>query len=101
MPGTELAFESEVEFDAVLPFLRNRRQPHRVARFRQINPDYPAAHHDALEFPGGKIVLVNALIEGQRLTILQLPALARLEAELAAAIPVEEIQKSRERAFAD
>ena len=29
----------------------------KVARFRQVNLDQPTAHHDALEFPDGKIAL--------------------------------------------
>jgi hypothetical protein len=87
LPGTEVAFESAAEFDGFLPFLPKCRSPQTVARFRQINMEYQAAHHDALEFPGGKIVLVNALTEGQRLTVLQLPVLARLEAEIEANIP--------------
>ena len=31
-------------------------------------------HHDALEFPDGEVVLVSRLCEGQRATVLQLPA---------------------------
>jgi hypothetical protein len=34
-------------------------------------------HHDALELPGGRIVLLTRLNEGQRATVLQLPASAR------------------------
>jgi hypothetical protein len=34
----------------------------------------PHVHHDALEFPGGQIVLVSRLVAGQRATVLQLPA---------------------------
>jgi hypothetical protein len=34
-------------------------------------------HHDALELPGGRIVLLTRLNEGQRATVLQLPAAAR------------------------
>jgi hypothetical protein len=45
-----------------------------VARFRQVNLNRPAAHHDALEFPDGKIVLVTDLCEGQHATVLQLPS---------------------------
>jgi hypothetical protein len=45
-----------------------------VARFRQVNMDNPCTHHDALEFPDGQIVLVTHLREGQRATVLQLPA---------------------------
>jgi hypothetical protein len=31
-------------------------------------------HHDALEFPDGRLVLVTRLCEGQVATVLQLPA---------------------------
>ena len=37
----------------------------------------PVTHHDALEFPDGQVVLVTRLCEGQRATVLQLPAGAR------------------------
>jgi hypothetical protein len=37
-------------------------------------------HHDALEFPDGQVVLLSRLCEGQRATVLQLPAAARAEA---------------------
>jgi hypothetical protein len=33
-------------------------------------------HHDALEFPDGQVVLLTRLCEGQRATVLQLPAAA-------------------------
>jgi hypothetical protein len=55
LPGTELAFEKEVECDASFRFLPTRKSTHKVARFRQVNLSRPAAHHDALEFPDGKI----------------------------------------------
>lgn len=77
MPGTELAFEKEVECDASFRFLPTRKSTHRVARFRQVNLTRPAAHHDALEFPDGKIVLVTDLCEGQSATVLQLPSAGR------------------------
>ena len=48
-----------------------------VARFRQINMEDPNVHHDALEFPGGQIVLLTRLTPGQRATVLQMPATAR------------------------
>jgi hypothetical protein len=47
---------------------------HKTAIFRQINKDNVAAHHDALEFPDGQIVLLTTLDEGQQATVLQLPA---------------------------
>jgi hypothetical protein len=37
------------------------------------------AHHDALEFPDGQVVLVTRLCVGQRATVLQLPASVRPE----------------------
>jgi hypothetical protein len=47
---------------------------HATAIFRQINKEKMAAHHDALEFPDGQIVLLTSLSEGQQATVLQLPA---------------------------
>jgi len=43
-------------------------------RFRQINLDNPYEHHDALEFPGGTVVLLTRLCAGQHATVIQLPA---------------------------
>jgi hypothetical protein len=77
LPGTELAFERDVECEAALGLLPSRKFGHRLARFRQVNMDQPCVHHDALEFPDGKVVLVTRLREGQRATVLQLPADAR------------------------
>lgn len=76
-PGTELAFESDVESNhATLGGLgvEYAELDGKVARFTQINMDQPHAFHDALEFPDGKIVLVTHLRKGQRATVLQLPA---------------------------
>ncbi len=47
---------------------------HRTAIFRQINKERVLAHHDALEFPDGKVVLLTSLWEGQEAVVLQLPA---------------------------
>jgi hypothetical protein len=79
LPGTELAFDNMVECDATFRFLPSRKFPHKVARFRQVNLDNPAAHHDALELPGGEVILVTQLREGQQATVLQLPASAQAE----------------------
>ena len=49
---------------------------HTTAIFRQINQHRPMAHHDALEFPDGKVVLLTFLAKGQHATVLQLPAAA-------------------------
>lgn len=80
-PGTEIAFERDVECDGLFRFFRGRRIKQKVARFRQINLDQPAMHHDALEFPEGEIALITELCEGQRATVLQLPARARASSE--------------------
>jgi hypothetical protein len=80
LPGTEVAFEKDiVEYRHSL--LPNRKMAGKVARFRQINMDNPHTHHDALEFPDGKIMLVNRLCEGQHATVLQLPASPRIVSE--------------------
>jgi hypothetical protein len=42
-----------------------------MAIFRQINKNKVTAHHDALEFPDGQIVLLTCLSEGQEATVLQ------------------------------
>ena len=74
LPGTEVAFERDVECDGAFRFFRGRILNQTVARFRQINLDRPTMHHDALEFPDGTIVLLTRLLQGQRATVLQLPA---------------------------
>ena len=74
MPGTEIAFESEVECVQALGLLPSRKVHERVARFREVNINSPHEHHDALEFPNGQIVLLTRLCEGQTATVLQLPA---------------------------
>ena len=53
---------------------RDKTANYNTAIFRQINKDKIAAHHDALEFPDGQVVLLTVLDEGQQATVLQLPA---------------------------
>ena len=77
-PGTELAFEEEVERHYMLLqtlfFSKSRwKIRHKAGVFRQINADNPGTHHDAIEFPDGLTVLVTRLRAGQRATVLQLP----------------------------
>jgi len=75
MPGTELAFAGEV---ACLPpgllGWKTKVINHQTAIFRQVNKEKLIAHHDALEFPDGRTVLLTVLCEGQAATVLQLPA---------------------------
>src|SRR5262245_31750712 len=58
LPGTELAFEKEVRCETGVLF--TWRLGHKLARFRQVN-EGRSAHHDALEFPDGKTVLLTQL----------------------------------------
>jgi hypothetical protein len=73
LPGTELAFQKPVVCKRRYGVLPNLVIEGTVARFRQINMDKPRAHHDALEFPNGQVVLLHNLVEGQRTNVLQLP----------------------------
>ena len=70
-PGTEIAFENDVQTGGMM-FRKSIGA--RLARFRQIDLNKPNQHHDALEFSNGAIVLVTNLTAGQRATVLQLPA---------------------------
>jgi hypothetical protein len=82
LPGTEIAFEHDVQYDPEFHlFFSSRKMPARVARFRQINIDQRHAHHDALEFPNGQVVLLTRLIPGQKAIVLQLPAPAAVRSE--------------------
>ncbi len=85
LPGTEVAFDKEIEYERGLGFFPNwsrvKKLGERVARFRQVNKDKPKVHHDALEFADGELVLVTLLCEGQHATVLQLPAVPRAASE--------------------
>ena len=81
MPGTELTFEEDATYghplSRLLPWSRFDKIGTKMARFRQINMDQQCVHHDALEFANGKVVLLTRLRQGQRATVLQLPATHR------------------------
>ena len=72
LPGTELSFAEEVRKVRSWPW--SSIIPHKTAIFRKVNQHDPTAHHDALEFPDGQTVLLTLLEEGQKATVLQLPA---------------------------
>ena len=74
LPGTELAFAADVRYDS--RWIWTKTIHSRVGKFNQIDPDVPYRHHDAVEFADGRFVLVTQLCEGQRVTVLQLPATA-------------------------
>jgi hypothetical protein len=82
LPGTELSFTD--------PVTRYKREfwprgniaiRHKTAIFRQIDKEEQRAHHDALEFPDGQIVLLTHLREGQRAAVLQVPVQPKTAAE--------------------
>jgi hypothetical protein len=85
LPGTELSFASEARraSTGLFPW-RDKSLNHKTAIFRQINKARVAAHHDALEFPDGQIVLLTLMCAGQQATVLQLPAEPKTAAEAAA-----------------
>jgi hypothetical protein len=75
LPGTELAFAATVTCRPRGLFAwKPRVIHHTTAIFRQVNKDNPRTHHDALEFPDGQMALLNDVFEGQKATVLQLPA---------------------------
>ena len=76
LPGTELAFEKEIRCETGM--VLSWRLGHRVAKFQQVNKGRSNVHHDTLEFPDGKIVLLTQLCVGQHATVLQLPAHPRV-----------------------
>jgi hypothetical protein len=71
LPGTELAFEQKVQFYS--RWVWKRTIDCRVGKFGTIGLDDPQRHHDAIEFPDGRSVLVTLLLPGQKVSVLQLP----------------------------
>jgi hypothetical protein len=74
LPGTELAFARAVSCRPRGFSWKAGIINHTTAIFRQVNKDNPLTHHDALDFPDGKVVLLTDLVEGQEATVLELPA---------------------------
>jgi hypothetical protein len=84
LPGTEIAFDTALPPNfRILRMcagkLRNIMSGEKtviqeVGRFRYVEIENPTAHHDAIEFPNGEVMLLTGLRPGQRATVLQLPA---------------------------
>jgi hypothetical protein len=74
LPGTELAFEQNAK-------VLGSELPVNTGRFRQVNRDTQFSHHDAIEFSDGQTRLLTHLDPGQTVTVLQLPAAPRTDAE--------------------
>jgi hypothetical protein len=75
LPGSELAFAENVRYDS--RWIWTRRANFRVGKLGEIDRHLADRHHDTIEFPDGSHVLVTLLCEGQRATVLQLPAVRR------------------------
>jgi hypothetical protein len=91
-PGTEIAFEQDAVYEHPVTHVQTTASG-RLARFRQIDVQLPHAHHDALEFAGGEIVLLTRLLPGQRASVLQLPAMPLR-------VPEQTPERSETRPFA-
>jgi hypothetical protein len=75
LPGTELAFAKDVEYEPEFYlFWKRPKIAQKVAQFRRLHSRQLAAHRDALQFPNGQVVLLTRLYAGQTATVLQLPA---------------------------
>jgi hypothetical protein len=73
LPGTELTFAKEVtQCETLCPW--SSKIKHKTAIVSRVNKEWFRTHHDALEFPDGRGVLLTLLAAGQKATILQLPA---------------------------
>jgi hypothetical protein len=73
-PGTELAFEREIEGQTAFRLFPPSKFGAQVARFLRVNKAHRHMDHDALVLPSGQVVLLTRLHEGQHATVLQLPA---------------------------
>ena len=82
LPGTEIAFPEGLLVSR-RSLLGWRRRPicYHTAIFRQVNKDVLNVHHDALEFPDGRVMLLTAAAADQKATVLQLPARPKTPAE--------------------
>ena len=87
LPGTELAFSSEVSHLrwTIMSLIKWRftvrtTTPYRTAIFRRVDVGM-MTHHDALEFPDGEVWFLTTLSIGQEAAVLQLPAMPRPIAE--------------------
>ena len=93
LPGTELAFDEDVKF--YHRWIWTKRAGFRVARFCSVDEHAPDRHHDALEFPDGRKVLVTLLTSSQRATVLQLPVRRETADRLRAAEHHQELASPR------
>jgi hypothetical protein len=88
LPGIELAFDEDVRFHH--RWIWTKGTGFRVARFCNVDTNRPDCHHDALEFPDGRKVLITSLTVSQRATVLQLPVGNKSAVSIRSAQPLRE-----------
>lgn len=96
LPGTEVAFDKPVEYNertgiGLWPTEKIVKLKAQTGVFVQVDKENLCTHHDAFEFPGAHDrVLVNQMVEGQTVTVLQLPAAPKtgIEAKAQERLPV-------------
>jgi hypothetical protein len=83
-PGTEVAFDKPPllrrGYFAFVPSMIRRQLGQglpQVATFRKVDTANERAHHDALEFAGGRVVKIDELKAGLSAKVVSLPAIAR------------------------
>ena len=81
LPGTELGFDKAIKLRWSYNEGTRFEGQFTTAIFRQRDKDKPNVHHDVLEMPDGRQVLLTHLEEGQNATVLQLPAAPKTEKE--------------------
>lgn len=79
-PGTELEFERPVWqtgfrgiLQMMLSMMRGYNIRQRVATFTQVELEDPYTHHDAIEFPDGRVIKLTDLREEQYARVVQMP----------------------------
>jgi hypothetical protein len=77
LPGTELAFEENVQYQRAFSLFGRACVDHKVARFPAGQHARSACPPRRARFPDGQIVMVTRRVAGQRATVLQLPASTR------------------------
>lgn len=92
-PGTEVAFDKPVIVNGMTgPLECSAVKDQLVGRFVKVDEECNYAHHDAIEFPNGKRVLITTLATDQALRVLQLPP-GEQPVKAAEAVPRPEVER--------
>lgn len=84
LPGTEIAFDGPIQArsKAILAKINGvdkvvgvmPKELHSVVKFVQVNQGVDYAHHDAVQFPTGEIIMLYQLDDEQEAKVIQMPA---------------------------